>query len=99
MNTIKKITTVEARGRKFFIIFDTEGKDICGTEKHYWGIESTNFDKDGRLVREIDGIHGNLSETVDERVKQVLATIEIAYVKETTGCTALEAVERYYGLA
>lgn len=93
---IKKITTVYARGREFYIIHDSEGKDICGTIKHYWGIESNNFDADGRLIKEINGIHGHLSESVAECVDKVMATIEIGYIQQTTGCTAMEAIEKYY---
>lgn len=96
MKEFKQMTTVLARGRKFFVIYDSEGKDICGTVKHYWGVEDKNFDENGRLVKEINGINGHLSETVAECVKQIMATIEIAYIRESTGCTALEAVEKYY---
>ena len=99
MKEFKKITTVYARGREFFVIYDKEGKDICGEMKHYWGIESTNFNSEGRLVKEVNGCNGHLSGTVAECVDKVLTTIEIKYIQDSTGCTAMEAIEQYYGLA
>lgn len=96
MKEFKQITTVYARGRKFYVIYDAEGKDICGVMKHYWGVEATNFNDEGRLVNEVNGWNGHLSETVEECVEQIRTTVEIQYIRETTGCTPMEAVERFY---
>ena len=94
--TFKKVTTVYSRGREFYVIYDSEGKDICGMQKHYWGIESNLFGEDGHLTREINGCEGHLSMTVSECVESIRQTIEIDYIQQTTGCTVMEAIEAFF---
>ena len=94
--TFKKVTTVTSRGREFYVIYDSEGKNICGDQKHYWGIESNLFGEDGHLTREINGCEGHLSMTVSECVNSIMQTIEIDYIKESTGCDIMEAIETYF---
>lgn len=95
-NTFKVITTVISRGREFYVIYDSEGKNICGEQKHYWGIESNLFGEDGHLTREINGCEGHLSLTVNQCVESILQTIEINYIKESKGCDIMEAIEIYF---
>lgn len=95
-NTFKKVTTVYSRGREFYVLYDSEGKNILGEQKHYWGIESNLFGEDGHLTREINGCEGHLSFTVNECVNSILQTIEIDYIAKTTGCTMMEAIEIYF---
>lgn len=95
-NTFKVITKVISRGREFYVIYDSEGKNICGEQKHYWGIESNLFGEDGHLTREINGCEGHLSLTVDQCVESILQTIEINYIKESKGCDIMEAIEIYF---
>lgn len=95
-NTLSRVTTVYSRGRKFYICYDAEGKTVCGEKKHYWGIDSKLFGEDGHLTKEINGCAGHLSSTVSECVEQVRQTIEIDYIRETRGCTAMEAIEIFW---
>lgn len=94
--TFKKITTVASRGREFYVIYDSEGMNICGEQRHYWGIESNLFGEDGRLVREINAAEGHLSMTVKECVNSILQAIEIDYIRESTGCDIMEAIKTYF---
>lgn len=94
-NTMKKITTFIYRGREFYIL-ESEPKMICGKPNKYWGIESKYFDETGHLTQEINGCAGHLSETVKECLTKVKDTIEVDYIEETTGCTKMEAIEKYY---
>lgn len=87
-NTLKKITTLNSRGREFYIVRDENNK--------IWGIESKYIGTDGHLTKEINGCEGHLSETVSECVKNVMETIEIDYIAETTGCTKIEAIDLYF---
>lgn len=93
---MKLVTTVISRGREFYILYDYEGKNICGDQKHYWGIESNLFGEDGHLVREINGCEGHLSKTVSECVESIRQTIEIDYIVESKGCTVMEAIEIFF---
>lgn len=94
-NTLTKVTTFYGRGREFYILYDPEGRNICGEQKHYWGIESNLFGEDGHLTREINGCDGHLSATVADCVESVRQTIEIDYLIETTGMDAREACIAY----
>lgn len=95
-NTFKKITTVNSRGREFYILYDEKGVTVCGDQKHYWGIESNLFGTDGHLTREINGCEGHLSGSVNECLNSILQTIEIDYIKTTRGCNMMEAIEIYF---
>ena len=94
-NTMKKITTFICRGREFYIL-ESEPKMICGKPNKYWGIETKYFDETGHLTQEINGCAGHLSETVKDCIQKVKDTIEVDYIVETTGCTPMEAIEKYY---
>lgn len=95
-NTLKKITTVISRGREFYVVYHSEGFNICGEQKHYLGIESNLFGEDGHLTREINGCEGHLSATVSDCVKSIMDTIEIEHIIETRGCDAMEAIEIFF---
>lgn len=87
MKTIRKVTTYIRRNREFYIVKDENG---------YWGIESKWFDENGMLTKVFNGINGHLTKSAEQTIKEVEKTIEIDYIAESTGCTKMEAIEKYF---
>ena len=82
--TLRKITTVIARNREFYIVKDSENR--------YWGIEKKWFDQNGMLTKQFNGITGHMSKRVQDTINRTLDTIEIDYLKDQ-GMTNNEAFE------
>lgn len=95
MKTLRRITTLHYRGRHFYIV-EAEPMKIVDTYKKYWGIETKYFDEEGKLTQEINGMSGHLSETIPECIDSIKTTIDIQAIVEETGCTIMEAIEKYY---
>ncbi len=85
--SITKVSEVVSRGRTFVIAKDEEGR--------FWGIEKTNI-KNGKLVKELNGLSGFMSTTFKATVEKVLDHVEVQVIMKTLGMDNLSATIYYY---
>lgn len=83
---MKKVTTLIARNREFYIVKDENG---------YWGIESKYF-VNGVLTKKFNGINGHLGKTVEETLKRTHDTIEIDYLVNECGMDLMDAMKAHF---
>ena len=85
---MKHITTLLVRNMKFEIVHD---------EKGFWAIEHKYIKElaDGKLVlkKQINGLQGNLRETLEDCLETARFEAEVAYIMETKKCDIDTAFE------
>ena len=64
---MKRISTIAARGREFYIVQNQQG---------FWGIESSKF-SDGVLQEKINGLQGFLTNDASKTEQMVRQAIEV----------------------
>ena len=68
---------------------------ICKDDNGYWGINTEMLDENGCLKQQINGIQGNLSETLADCISQCRAEAKVKHLVGT-GLTIIEAIQQVH---
>lgn len=81
---MKHITTLKARNMRFEVVQDERG---------FWAIED-KYITDGKLNKQINGITGNLRDTLEACIESARIHAEVDYLINVEGYDRMEAVEK-----
>ena len=81
---MKKITTLQARDRKFYIVKNDQG--------YYLAIENKYIDENGKLNTNLNGLQMNASKDLNECLKRTKDQIEVDFLV-SNGMDALKAIQ------
>lgn len=81
---MRYIKTLTVKNKTFEIVKDDRG---------YWAIEDKYF-TDSKLNKEVNGITGHLSETLDQCIERAKLSAEVDYLINVEGYEKMEAIEK-----